>query len=168
MGDVGGRIAGTVDRRGIDQPPLRDVCGPVGRNRAKEATLVALVASRADLPHPQQDRVAITIDADFHHALAVTAGLALAPQSAPAATKVRGEPFAQRFPKRLLVHPCEHQDPTARRVLGDRGQQPLPTERKVRQRWRGGVVGVRWGSHGEDRIVSRRVVVGWPVGHSRG
>ena len=85
--------------------------GPKGLSRA------------ADLVDAQEDRVAVAVEPGLAHVLRMTARGALDPQFAARARPVGRPAGGERHGQRSGVHPRHHEDPAARGVLGDGGDE---------------------------------------------
>src|SRR5690606_15460926 len=108
----------------------------------------------AALRHLQEDHVAIAIGPDLGHRLHVAGLLALAPEAPARARPIHRAAGARGLFQRLAVHPRDHQDPRAVRLLGDGGHQAVAIEpdRVEPVRRRAGVSGVDRGHHGDAPI----------------
>src|SRR3954454_2304317 len=91
--------------------------------RPVEAGALAGVARRALLVDEEQQRVAVAVQPDVAHPLAVAGGLPLDPVLAAAARPVRRPPGRERAAQRLVVHPGEHQHLAGVVLLDDGGDE---------------------------------------------
>ena len=123
------------------------------------------VAGRALLDDPHQQRVAVAVEADRAHPLAVAGGLALDPVGLAAAAPVRGPAGGQGAVQRLVVHPAEHEHPSVAVVLHDRGHQAGGVTGEPGGD--GGVEGARAGGLGSWRPLSCAARVGARAGPDR-
>ena len=80
-----------------------------GQQIGVEAGALTGVAGRSLLAHLDQDGVAVTVQPDLVHPLAVTAGLALHPVFVPASGPEGGPAGGQRAVQGDVVHPADHQ-----------------------------------------------------------
>ena len=89
------------------------------------------MASAACLFDPQEQGVAITIEAGGDDLLPVTRCLTLAPELLAGARPVTGKARAQGFFKRSLVHPGQHEYFVRIKLLRDGGDQAILIERQT-------------------------------------
>src|ERR687886_3019849 len=103
-GSIGWSAAAASSRDGVVSPSRTG-----DLQLAVEAGALAGVAGRALLVDEDQQRVAVAVQADVAHPLAVPGGLPLHPVLAPAARPVGGPAGGQGAAQRLVVHPRDHE-----------------------------------------------------------
>jgi hypothetical protein len=94
----------------------------------KAGSISGMAASRAVLPHFQDERILIAVGEDLLDRLGVARGRAFVPELLAAAGKIDCFSDFERLAERFLVHVGDHEDFVRVRILRDRDDETVLVE----------------------------------------